>query len=219
MFSARFLTVFALAAGFGFVVANCGSSDDAGSSSNNLNCPSNTGGGTCTAEQNKAYSDCIIGKCDAKYQACLGAGYKSGSYSGPCGTWIGCTAKCGCGDMMCRSACGLPDQACQTCFSGELAQCVLASGCTAPVCTGGGTGGSGGGTGGSGGGTGGSGGGTGGSGGGGGGTCADLMKCCNAMTNADSKASCNQAYMGVMAGGDQACGGVLAIYRANKLCP
>jgi hypothetical protein len=109
---------------------------------------------------------------------------------------------------------------CQTCQL-QLGMCVGAAGCTFPTCGGGGAGGAGGasGTGGSGGGGGASG--TGGAGGGGGGgmTCADLMKCCAAMTNAAQKSQCDQAYMSVMQAGDQACGGILMIYRANHLCP
>jgi hypothetical protein len=213
MFSARFVTVFALAAGIGFMASNCGSSDDGGSSNNNLNCPSNTGTGTCTAEQNKAYSDCIISKCDAQYQACLGAGYKSGSYSGPCGAWIGCTAKCGCGDTACRSACGLPDATCQACFTGQLATCVTSSGCTAPVCTGTGTGGTGGGTGGTGGGTGGTGGST-------TGGCGALMKCCASANNASIKSACEAQYNALksQAGSDMACSLLAGQYKMAGYC-
>jgi len=215
MFSARFLTVFALAAGFGFVAANCGSSDSS-SSLGGLNCPP-SGQSNCTAEQVKPFTDCLYGKCDAQFQACYGAGYKSGSFGGVCQTYIGCFAKCACGDNNCRIACGSPMGDCATCQM-NLGLCVGSAACPAPNC-GGGTGGSGAGTGGSGGGTGGTSGGTGGTGGPTGGTCADLMKCCNAMTNADQKAQCNQAYTSVMAAGEQACSGILMIYRANKLCP
>jgi hypothetical protein len=204
MLSARFLTVFAFAAGVGFVAANCGGSDSS-SSSNNLVCPTKTGTGTCTAEQNKAYSDCVTSKCDAQYQMCLGAGYKSGSYGGPCGAWVGCTAKCGCDDQNCRTACGLPPMECQTCFTGQLTACLGSSGCTAPVCTGTGTGGSGGGTGGT---------------GGGSGTCNDLMRCCASMTNPQLQMACNAQYNALkgQAGSDNACGMVAAQYKASGLC-
>jgi len=93
---------------------------------------------------------------------------------------------------------------CATCQQ-TIATCVIGAGCTPPSC-GSATGGSGGG------------GGAGGS-GGAGGTCSDLMKCCAAIANAEQKTQCNMAYTQVMAAGDQACGGILMIYRLNKLCP
>jgi len=211
MLSARFVTVFVFAAGLGFVAANCGG-DDSGSSTNNLVCPSNTGGGTCTAEQNKTYSDCIMSKCDSAFQTCYGAGYKSGNFSGPCQSWIACYAKCACNDMACRNACGFPMGECLTCAT-MTGSCVSSSGCMAPVCTGSGTGGSGGGGGAS---------GTGGAGGGGGGsgTCADLMKCCASMTNAQLKMACDAQYNALksQAGGDSACGMLAAQYKAGGLC-
>ena len=217
MHTARFLTVFALAAGAGFIVANCGGSDSS-SNSGGLTCPNSSGStGTCSAEQTKAYGDCVQSKCDSAYQACLGSGYKSGSFGGACGSWIGCYAKCNC-DKNCQGLCAAPPAECQTCLIAQVTPCQLNSGCTPPTCTGTGGSGGGGGSGGSAG-TGGSGGGGTGGTGGGGLTCSDLMKCCNAMTDAMMKASCQQALAGVMAGGDQACGGVLSIYRASGLCP
>jgi hypothetical protein len=210
MLSARFVTVFGLAATVGFIIANCGGSDS--SSTNNLNCPpSNTGAGTCSAEQTKAYSDCLQNKCDSAYQACFGSGYKSGSFGGACGTWIGCYAKCPCGDTACRGACGLPPADCQACTVNQLGPCQMNAGCTYPTCTGTGTGGSGGGTGGSGG---------GGAGGGGGGTCSDLAKCCNSLADASQKSACNMAVTGAMQPGlgDAYCGQILMVYRAGGVC-
>jgi len=161
--------------------------------------------GACTAEQNQLYADCVIDRCDEQYRACLGPGYRSGVWSGPCQAYLTCTVNCGCNDIACKSACPLPTAECQSCL-GNVGTCVLGSNCTPPVCgssgalDAGGAGGAGGG-------------------GGGGGTCNELMKCCNAITSADQKTQCNQFYMSIMQGGDAACGGVLMIYRANKLCP
>jgi hypothetical protein len=190
MNSARFLTVFALAAGAGFIAANCGGSDSS-SNNNNLYCGS-PGSGACTSEQVKPYSDCIQGKCDSAFTACYGAGYKTGSFSGPCGTLITCQSKCGCNDSACRAACGQPSAECQTCGV-SLGTCVASSGCTFPTCGGADAG------------------------GGGGTTCADLKKCCDSIADAAQKAQCNMFYEQVK-GVEQACAGSLNIYRASKVC-
>jgi hypothetical protein len=202
MLSARFVTVFGLAATVGFIIANCGGSDSS-STPSGLACPT-TSGGSCSAAENKAYGDCIQNKCDGAYQMCLGSGYKSGSFSGACGAWIGCYAKCNC-DKACQANCGQPSGECTTCLTAQVSPCVLSSGCAAPACTGGGTGGSGGGT--------------GGSGGGGTGTCSDLMKCCAAIADASQKSACQNALTGAMMAGDQYCGLLLTQFRASKLCP
>ena len=216
MHSARFVTVFALATGVGFAVANCGGSDSTSSTNSGLTCPSNTGTGTCTAEQNKAYGDCVLAKCDSTYQMCLGSGYKSGSFSGPCGSWIGCYAKCNC-DKACQQQCGLPPAECQTCLFEKVTPCATSSGCMAPVCTGGGTGGSGGSTG-----TGGGGGGSTGTGGSGGGgsACTDLMKCCASATNAQIKTACDAQYNTLKAQGgtDTVCTMLAMQYKAAGYC-
>jgi hypothetical protein len=226
MVSARLVTAFVLAASVGFVIANCGGSSDSSSSSGVFSCPMNDQQSKCTAEQNKMYSDCLISKCDAQFQACYGSGYKSGSFSGACGPYLTCISKCGCTDMACKSACTItPD--CQTCITGMLAGCALSSGCTLPVCTGTGTGGTAGaGTGGTAGaGTGGAGGaGTGGAGGsGGGGTgCAALSTCCAAFADAGAKMACQQAlaeFQMLGAQGDQACTQAVSLYRQMHLCP
>jgi hypothetical protein len=207
MFSARFVTVFALAAGVGFVAANCGS-DGGSSSTGGLNCPP-TGQSNCTAEQTKPYTDCIFSKCDSQYQACFGAGYKSGSFGGTCQAYIACFSKCGCGDNACRAACPAPTGECQTCLT-QLGTCTIGAGCTPPTCGGGGAGGGGGG----------GGGGAGGGGGGGSGTCADLMKCCASATNASIKQACEAQYNALkgQAGSDMACGLIAGQYKAGGLC-
>jgi hypothetical protein len=168
---------------------------------------------TCTAAESKAYSDCVTTACDTQYKECLGPNYKSGSYSGACGTYVNCFNACPCNDTTCLLGCGLPDAACQAC----LASFQTCSGtCTEPACysTGGtGTGGrSGGGSGGS------SGGGTGGS-SGGGATCADLLACCDASTNATAKAICMMQYENIKNAGDATCAMYLPQLKAAMVCP
>jgi hypothetical protein len=220
MVSARAVTAFVLAASAGFVVANCGSSSDSGSSGlGALSCPSGSNAGMCTAEQNNAYANCLIGKCDTQFQACYGPGYKSGTFSGPCATYLNCVTKCGCGDTACRAACTVGSE-CTTCL-GSVANCALSSGCALPVCNGtGGTAGAGtGGTAGTG--TGGTAGtGTGGAGGTGGGTgnCAALNACCASIANAQLKMAC-QMQAGLIQGNDQTCAALLSSYRAAAVCP
>jgi hypothetical protein len=219
MVRARVVTAFVLAASAGFVAANCGSSSDSGSGSNPLTCPS--GEATrCTAEQNKAYADCLVGKCDAAFQMCGGAGYKSGNFSGPCATLLACQSKCGCGDTACRAACGTGSAECLNCSLQTISPCISSSGCMLPVCTGTGTGGAAGaGTGGTAGtGTGGTGGtGTGGT-GGGGTSCAALNTCCAAIVDAQIKMAC-QASIAEAMNNDQACAALVAGLRNAHLCP
>jgi hypothetical protein len=209
MSSARVVTAFALAASVGFIVANCGgsSSSDTNSAINNISC-SMSGTSTCTAAQTKPYTDCLFSKCDAAFTACYGSGYKSGTFSGPCSTYITCLSKCGCSDSACRTACGQPSAECISCET-MIGTCVLSAGCMYPTCTGAagadgaaGAGGAGG---------------AGGTGGGGSG-CAGLTACCNAMTMAAQKAQCLQAVSGLMSN-DQACSSLLAVYRAGQQCP
>ncbi len=167
-------------------------------------CPSGSQQGSCTAAESKAYGDCIITKCDSQYSMCLGSGYKTGTFGGPCGTWMTCQSKCGCNDSACVTACGQPPAACSTCIQ-SLSSCVLNSGCQIPTCAGGG-------------GAGGAGGGAGGAGGGAGGTCADLARCCASVTNAGVKMACDAQYNTLKGAGDFACGQVLNVYKMQNLC-
>src|SRR4029077_8431019 len=89
----------------------------------NLSCNSNG----CTAEQNQVYDDCVFDRCDAPYQMCFGAGYRSGTFSGPCGSYVNCLARCSCNDTACRGACGTVDTACQNCLFDQLVSCVMSS--------------------------------------------------------------------------------------------
>jgi hypothetical protein len=198
MLSARFVTAFALAASVGFVAANCGSSSDSSPSSGlgGVACPAGDNASKCTAEQNKAYSDCIIGKCDSALQMCAGAGYKSGNFSGACGPLFACQSKCACGDNACKAACGTGAAECTTCAFQTLLPCFASSNCMAPVCTGTADAGS----------------------TGGGASCTALSTCCAAIANPQVKAACQANVTGSM-GNEQACAALLGGLRASMQCP
>ncbi len=169
-------------------------------------------GNTCTQAENDAYGKCITDKCDGQYKMCLGNDYKSGKFGGPCGTYVTCASKCGCGDTACSQACGTPDMTCVNCLI-NLSPCALNSGCKVPACAGapatGGGGASGGG----------------GAGGSGGvtisGTCADLLKCCMSITDATKKMQCmmqhDQAKM-AGAAGDTVCGIGYTVFKSSGVC-
>jgi hypothetical protein len=135
------------------------------------------------------YSTCVEKACSDEYKTCLGAGYKSGNFSGgKCETYFKCVT--GSKDK-CDNDCEL-DANCTGCFTGTLASCQLNSGCTLPTCT--------------------ASGGSGGSSGGAGmtgipmgnKTCKDVEACCNSL-QADQKSTCLMAYNGAKAGGDSVC--------------
>jgi len=166
---------------------------DAGSS---LSCPANG----CTAAQNQAYEDCVFGRCDLPYRTCLGPGYRSGTFGGPCQRFVTCLSKCGCVDMACRTACGPLDLACQSCLVDQVARCVVGSGCMAPACSPPGAvtdaapdAGAG---------------------------CTDLMKCCASTTDASLKMACQAQYAALanQAGGDLACSMIAAQYQTAGYC-
>ena len=50
-------------------------------------------------------------------------------------------------------------------------------------------------------------------------TCADLLACCNRVTNAQAMALCLQQYNTLRTQGDPACGNLLTQIRANGGCP
>ena len=92
-------------------------------------------GQTCTGVD--AFESCVESHCDSQAQACYGSGYKSGSYGGPCGGFLGCVTKCACGDTSCQSGClSQLTSDCSTC-SQTFSSCQQSSGCAQPVCTGG----------------------------------------------------------------------------------
>lgn len=165
-----------------------GSTGSSGSSGGIKECPSTES--TCTEAEAKPYSDCIAAQCDTTFTQCYGAGYKSGTFGGPCGTYITCTQACGCDDDACRAKCTL-DDACKNCVIPAVSTC--ASKCEAPACASGGSSGS--------------------SGSSGGATksCADLKTCCDGLADEDKKTECNQVYDGVK-GSEPSCNAVYASY-------
>jgi hypothetical protein len=190
-----------------------------------------TGANTCTQAERNAWDQCVYPKCKTQYDSCYGAGALMGNFSGPCGTWIKCFNTCGCG-LACLVTCGAPPAECQSCAM-AVDTCQNSSGCSRPACLqppdaglpnldggfqipdggfqipdggfqipdggfpdlgftlpDGGLG-----------------------------TCADLLTCCNAIADAQKKATCQQQYAASMSFGDFACG---AAYRAHQLagdCP
>ena len=197
----QFLIGLTFAAVLGFGLGSCGSSS---SSNNPLMCQAT---GSCTQAELTTYDNCIVAKCGSMSSTCN---------SGPCASYSSCASKCGCNDTACRTACGQPSSACETCL-GQVGACVLGANCMAPAClTGGGTGGTSGGAGS----TGALGGFSGGLGGstGSGGTCADLLACCNAATNATVKSACMSEYTTLMSSGDAACGAFLGPVKSS-ICP
>lgn len=179
--------------------ASGGTSGSSGSAVKNCSTGSTTS--KCSAAEIQPYTDCIQSKCDSVYSMCYGAGYKTGSFSGPCGTYITCSNACDCTDTACRSKCTL-DPTCTSCIS-MFSSC--SEGCTIPACaTSGGTSGTSGGTSGASGGTSGTSGTT-------GKTCADFAACCAAKTGT-AQTQCNQAYDAIKANGDATCNAAYSSY-------
>lgn len=151
-----------------------------------------TTGTSCTEAEMKPYSDCLLSKCDAAYKKCYGDGYRSGSFSGPCGTWIACVQKCDCSDTGCILACQ-SDDACQTCAS-EVESCHDT--CEEPECSKQGVPDSG---------------------DGGSATCADLQACCDSMEPGEKKDGCQSAKDGSN-GDDATCAQYYGTFKAASLC-
>lgn len=146
-------------------------------------------GSTCTAADEKSYSDCLTTKCDAQYSECLGAGYKSGSFGGACGAMMQCSNACACGDTACASKC-VPDAACQSCLLNKVSPCTEQ--CPRPACYGGGTPSS--------------------------VKCDELKTCCAAIADATKKGTCETQYNSGKAAGDAFCGPVLDQYKSAGDC-
>ena len=137
-------------------------------------CPST--GNTCTEAENATYGSCIQDKCDATFTKCYGADYKTGKFSGDCGSFITCSQACACNDTACSTKCATSiTDACASCLSPAVENC--AGMCTAPACATGGSSGS-----------------SGTSGGGGTKTCADLKACCDKIPAGSKKESCDAVY-------------------------
>ena len=123
-----------------------------------------TSSSNCTAAEVKQYDDCFATSCDSKFTECYGAGWKGGTYSGPCGTYIACFNACACGDTACFTKCPDPSAECSACRTGS-ASC--SDGCKLPAC---GTASSSGGT-----------------------ACADLAGCCAKIQSPTFKQNCDQS--------------------------
>jgi len=155
-------------------------------------CPST--GSTCTEAETATYNSCLQEKCDATYAKCFGSAYKSGTFTGDCGTYITCTQACACGDTACLAKCTISD-ACKTCLIPAAQNCAAM--CTAPACEKSGSSGT--------------------SGGGGSNkTCADLKACCDKIAEGMKKDSCNATYDGVK-GTDSTCSIVYGQYAGDCL--
>ncbi len=190
-------------------VVSCGGSSDEGSK------PSKSGSGTpggsdmpsapgmmsctssgaCDQAETEAYGTCVADTCDADYKLCFGPNYRSGKYSEVCGEYYTCLAKCGCNDSACFSACGLAPTDCQLCLSNHLTYCAQNSGCKQPSCTAGSAD------------------------AGKLGTCADLAKCCAAITDATYKTLCQAEYNGAKGSGDIVCNAFVQAFQQLKACP
>lgn len=99
-----------------------GSSSGGGSNSSAIKqCPAQ-GQTDCPQSEIDAYAKCATDNCDAEYKECYGSSYQSGTFEGPCGSYISCANACECDDTACRQKC-TPDSACNTCNQ-KLAQCI-----------------------------------------------------------------------------------------------
>lgn len=83
----------------------------------------------CPQSEVDAYAKCATDNCDAEYEECYGAGYQSGTFGGPCASFISCANACACDDTACRQKC-TPDSTCNTCNQ-KLAQCITSK-CALP---------------------------------------------------------------------------------------
>jgi hypothetical protein len=137
-----------------------------------------------------------------EYKQCFGDSFMSGTFGGPCKTYMECVSGCNC-DAACQQGCTL-DATCQDCMTNTLTACATSK-CSTELqqCSGTGGGGTGGG-------------GTGGT-GSGSATCADLSACCSSLSGTD-QSTCQQQYDAVKAGGDAACSAILQSYTAGGKC-
>lgn len=175
---------FALAAG-------CGGEEEAQESPlAKLSCTTDTG--PCSQAEVNQYGACIADRCDAAYQACFGATYRTGSFSGPCGTYYNCLGRCGCNDSACRVACGVAPTTCQVCIANKIATCANSSACQRPSCSGPAPP--------------------------GGNTCADLLRCCQSITDKFTRDLCVLEYNEARKHGDYICGPFVQGYRQTGMC-
>lgn len=141
-----------------------GTSGSSGTFTSGINKCGGTSSTNCTPEQVKQYDECFATACDSKFAECYGAGWKSGTYAGPCGTYIACFNACGCGDTECFTKCPDPSAECSDC---RIRSSSCSDGCTLPKC---GTASTSGGT-----------------------ACADLAACCAKIESPSFKQNCDQS--------------------------
>lgn len=149
-----------------------GGTSNGGSSSNSCDGTDPTGMGM---DDCPGLVDCAETQCSDEYETCLGADYLDGDFTGgACADYMDCVVACDEDDCDCQEGCEM-SQACSSCFTTTLGNCV-ANSCLneALACAGGGEGGAG----------------SGGAGGLGDATCADLTACCASL--GDQAASCQQ---------------------------
>jgi hypothetical protein len=79
--------------------------------------PSEALGGTCTDYEFIEYYECTADACQAGFEACYGAGFRSGEYTGACKPFIDCARRCDCYDTDCVLACPIALE-CWDCLDG-----------------------------------------------------------------------------------------------------
>ena len=141
-----------------------GTSGTSGTFTTGINKCGGTSSSNCTADEVKQYDDCFATACDSKFNECYGAGWKSGTYSGPCGTYIACFNACACGDTACFTKCPDPSAECAACRTSSSS---CSDGCKLPAC---GTASTSGGT-----------------------ACAKLAACCAKIESPSFKQNCDQS--------------------------
>jgi hypothetical protein len=173
-----------------------GSTSSGGSGFKDCSSSGSSGSSGCTAAELKPYTDCVTAACDSTYKQCYGNAYATGTFAGPCGSYITCIQKCNCGDTACYQACGTPSSDCQTCQQG-LASC--SGGCTLPACATASSSSS-----------------SSSSSGGTAKTCADLQTCCDAITDPTIKSTCQSSHDSA-ASSDATCNVLYNTYKTY--CP
>lgn len=131
---------------------------------------------TCTKAELDTYNACLQNACKDPLKECYGPDYLSGKFSGVCADFISCVNACDCNDTQCFMNCPEPSEACNTCAA-KLTTCSET--CEEPACMKEPTE-------------------TGGK------TCSDLAACCEAMTDAEAKETC-QGALDLASGNDVSC--------------
>ncbi len=127
-------------------------------------CGGTTSTSKCTAAELKPYNECFVTACDSKFGECYGAAWKTGTFTGPCGTYLTCFNACACGDEACYAACPQPSDECTAC---RVNSSACSDGCKLPACGGATTGSS--------------------------KACADLAACCAKIESPSFKTNCDQS--------------------------